>query len=84
MAKDKAVVENITLGMQMGITIAIFVYGGFRLDEKFAMSPIWVIVGMVLGISMAFYQLMKEVKRMDQMNRERKESNDSKKTSKWM
>jgi F0F1-type ATP synthase assembly protein I len=57
----QVVFAHITIGLQLGITMFIFVYGGHRLDLYFNKSPLFLIVGTVLGMCIGFYHLLKEL-----------------------
>lgn len=43
------------VGWYIGVCIILGVWGGLKLDEKFHTTPILVIVGLLAGISLAFY-----------------------------
>jgi len=43
------------VGWYIGICIFLGVFAGLWLDKKFDTSPILVIVGLILGITIAFY-----------------------------
>ena len=55
------VFAHLTIGLQLAITILIFVYAGYRLDLHFNKSPIFLLIGTVLGMSLGFYHLMKDL-----------------------
>ena len=83
MAKRKTsrvVFVNITIGLQLGITVFIFVYAGYRLDLYLDKSPLFVAIGTVLGMGIGFYHLMKELN----SETKKEESDKDKKTVKWM
>lgn len=52
---------HITIGLQLAITMVIFVYGGYRLDLYFDKSPLFVAIGTVFGMVLGFYHLMKNL-----------------------
>ncbi|MCU0847201.1 MAG: AtpZ/AtpI family protein [Spirochaetes bacterium] len=82
--KDKSskrtVFANITVGMQFGITVSIFVYGGYRLDLYLNKSPLFVSIGAMLGMVIGFYNLMKELSY--ETHKEKEDRN--KKRIRWM
>jgi len=45
----------IGVGWFVGVSILLGVWGGHWLDEKFGTSPVLVIVGLILGLVVAFY-----------------------------
>lgn len=49
------------MGWYVGISIFLGVVGGLWLDRKLHTSPILVIVGLLLGIIVAFYGLYKMI-----------------------
>ena len=50
-----AALRLVGVGWYIGICIVLGVGGGLKLDEKFNTTPILVIVGLILGIVIAFY-----------------------------
>lgn len=55
------VLAHLTIGLQLAITILIFVYGGYRLDLHFNRSPLFLVLGTVIGMVLGFYHLMKNL-----------------------
>ena len=43
------------VGWYVGISVLLGVLGGSWLDTKYATKPLWVIVGLVLGLVVAVY-----------------------------
>ncbi len=77
----KAVLTNVTAGMQLGITIFIFVYAGNELDEYYSKRPIFLIVGALIGFIAGFYNLLKDISRQDKIE---KENSEKKQPDKWL
>ncbi len=50
-----AALRLVGMGWYVGISILLGVLGGLWLDNKFNTKPILVIVGLILGIIIAFY-----------------------------
>lgn len=50
-------------GMQMLVIIAVFTFGGYWLDGHQGWSPWGTLVGSLLGIFLALYQVIKAVTR---------------------
>ena len=49
------------VGWYVGLCIVLGVFGGLRLDSKFDTSPILVMVGLILGVVIAFYGVYRMV-----------------------
>ena len=43
-------------------SILLFIFIGFYIDNHFDTSPVGIIIGMVLGLAVGFYQVVKVVK----------------------
>lgn len=57
----KVVFAHVTIGLQLAITMLIFVYGGHRLDLYFDKSPLFLIAGTIIGMCLGFYHLLKDL-----------------------
>jgi ATP synthase protein I len=55
MGRWEAALRFIGVGWFVGLSILLGVWGGHWLDEKFGTAPIMVIVGLILGLVVAFY-----------------------------
>ena len=55
MRRWEAALRFIGVGWFIGISILLGVLGGLWLDSKFGTKPILVIVGLILGLVVAFY-----------------------------
>ena len=55
MSRWKAALKLIGVGWYVGSCIVLGVFGGLWLDNKFNTRPILVIVGLILGVFVAFY-----------------------------
>ncbi len=52
------------MAFQMGITIGLFVYGGIKLDAYMQLeTPIWTLVGSILGVTIAITVVIRQVLR---------------------
>lgn len=69
----RVVFANITIGMQLAITILIFVYAGYRLDLYYGKTPLFLALGTFIGMSIGFYHLYKELLDMGRREKEEKE-----------
>lgn len=55
-----------SLGIQMGVIIALFTWLGTYLDKKQVNeTPVWTIVLSLLGVAGSLYLVIKEVRKMD-------------------
>jgi F0F1-type ATP synthase assembly protein I len=51
----------IGIGIEMAVTIVVFMYGGYRLDGWLGTAP-WLFVSLaLLGVAVAFYSFFKRV-----------------------
>jgi len=55
MSKWQAALEFIGVGWFVGISILLGVLGGLWLDNKLDTKPIFIIIGLILGLIVAFY-----------------------------
>lgn len=72
----RVVFGNITIGMQLAITILIFVFAGYRLDLYYEKSPLFLALGTFIGMSIGFYHLYKELLDMGKREKEAKEEGE--------
>lgn len=54
------------MGIQMGVTIALFVYGGVKADAYFGTKSTWTIILSLTGVFAGLYIVYKEVRKIDQ------------------
>lgn len=54
-----------SMGLQMGVAIAVFVYGGIELDKYLESDPLWTIVLSLTGVFAGLYLVFKEVQRIN-------------------
>ncbi len=80
---SQVVLSHITIGLQLAITILLFVIGGHELDKRYLTSPLFVAVGAVVGMVLGFYYFMKQIK--DEEDRtEKDKKDDGRPGAKWM
>jgi F0F1-type ATP synthase assembly protein I len=48
------------VGLEFGAIMALCVYGGFWLDQRFGLQPLGVCLGALVGLTTAMYHLLKE------------------------
>ncbi len=75
----RIVFAHITIGIQLAITILIFVLAGNWLDVRFNKSPLFLIIGTAFGMAIGFYHLLKDLQGEEQKDKRHKE----KKRVKW-
>ena len=61
MSRWAAALRLIGVGWYIGVCIVLGVLGGLWLDNKFNITPIMVIVGLILGVVVAFYGVYRMV-----------------------
>lgn len=66
----KSISMAATMGFGIAVSLAVLVGGGVWLDIKLNSAPLWTIIGLVLGLVAAVYQLWELVlaSREDQKN----------------
>ena len=80
-SSGKPVIVNITIGLQLAITILIFVYAGYRLDLYYKKSPVFLLIGTAVGMCLGFYHLLKELSRLNE--NQNIDPEEEKKRIKW-
>lgn len=73
-----------TAGLQLALILVLFVYGGYKLDVKFGSSPVFVLLGAILGMVFGLYNLLKGLKEVDRAMQEEKNEDKDKKRNKWL
>lgn len=77
-----------TIGIQLAITILVFLYGGFLLDKHFNSSPVFVVIGTIIGMGAGFYNLMKSLSELDRLLKRSQQGDNNNssgsKRRKWM
>lgn len=76
---NQFVFAHVTLGIQLAITIFIFVWIGYKLDLRYHTSPLFLIIGTVIGMVLGFYHLMKSLS----SEQEKEDVRSEKKSRKW-
>ncbi|KJS85475.1 MAG: hypothetical protein JM58_08535 [Peptococcaceae bacterium BICA1-8] len=69
MGKENNALKYVHFGISFGITMAVSIYLGFKggtwLDNRFNTYPLFLIVGILLGVSVTFKNLLDNLKRME-------------------
>ena len=78
-----------TIGIQLAVTLLLFLFLGHWLDERYGSSPWFVLIGTVLGMGVGFYNLMKSLSELDRMLKTGSEDDQGDQTGnkdrrKWM
>ena len=55
-----------SLGIQFAVTVLLFLAGGWWLDDKFATTPLFLLVGTLLGAGGGFYKLYRTLMDLDE------------------
>lgn len=65
------------IAAQMGVTIFLGAYFGKMLDEKYPSNKKWFTIGLTLfGVFLAMYNILRQLKRVNEKNDQEDESND--------
>ena len=80
---SRNVFAHITIGLQLAITVLAFLIGGYKLDNYYDKSPLFVTLGAFIGMSLGFYHLLKELKGLSKKEKD-DEKEDEEKRAKWM
>ena len=68
--KNSPAFKYINFGISFGITIAITVYvlflGGRWLDDRLGTAPLFMFLGVVIGVAAVFKRLITDLKTLDQ------------------
>jgi len=74
----------ISIGLQLSITIFIFMYAGHLLDAKYTETPIFTLLGAFIGMIIGFYHLIKllKVKKSDEPKLPKDENDENDKDNK--
>lgn len=65
----RALSDYFGLGLQVAVSFALFVLGGFWADEKLGTSPLFLLVGIVVGMVGMVLLLMKAVNNANKKKR---------------
>ena len=66
----RSVGPYLTLGIQLIVTILLFVFAGHWADGKFDTSPLLTLIGGLVGIAAGFYHFFKVVLKMGRKSEE--------------
>ena len=83
---SQVVAANITIGLQLAITILLFVFGGHYLDNRYDMSPLFVTIGAFTGMIFGFYYFIRQIQMEEKKQKAEivKPGEKEKKRVRWM
>ena len=55
MERRQAALRLVGLGWFVGVSVGVGIWGGRQIDERLDTSPLMVIIGLVVGVIVAFY-----------------------------
>lgn len=84
MKSGKNIFGNITVGMQLGLTVAAFVYAGYWLDLRYDKTPLFLSVGAIVGMIIGFYHMIKELGRLNPKKTDDRPVENKGKKTRWM
>ncbi|NLA05143.1 MAG: AtpZ/AtpI family protein [Firmicutes bacterium] len=62
----------ISFGLTMVLTILLGVYGGLWLDRRLGSTPLFLLLGIFLGVGAGFYNLWSELSKLNELNKKGK------------
>lgn len=78
----KALFAYSTIGLQLAITILVFIYIGFKLDQHYETNPWFVVAGTALGMIAGFYNLIRGLRQIENISKGGSEEKEERK--KWL
>jgi F0F1-type ATP synthase assembly protein I len=78
----KALFVYSTIGLQLALTILVFIYIGHKLDQHYRTSPWFVVAGTAIGMGAGFYNLIRGLASIDSVSSE--EGENATKRRKWL
>ncbi len=73
-----------TIGLELAATILAFVFAGYKLDEYYDKSPVFISIGACLGMAIGFYHLIKQLQSIDRIEKIEKGKAENKERKKWL
>lgn len=67
---------------QLAGSMVVLTLGGVWLDRKFGTSPLWVLVGALLGIGVGMYSFLRRVMHLAEQDRKQRERQDGQRPGK--
>ncbi|MCX7679736.1 MAG: AtpZ/AtpI family protein [Spirochaetes bacterium] len=79
---QKVIFAYSTVGIQLALFLVLFTYGGYKLDVRLGTSPLFILVGAMVGLAAGLYNLLKGLKEIDRYLKKTDSPND--KRRKWL
>ena len=73
-----------TMGIQLAATVTIFVIGGYKLDQHYERTPVFITIGAFLGMGIGFYHLVKQLKGIEEAEKRERALNKNEVRKKWL
>ncbi len=75
--KAASVLRFVGVGMSFGVTVGVYIWFlglflGRRLDARWGTEPWLMLLGIMLGIGLSFWSLLRQLKLLEQMEEKRK------------
>jgi ATP synthase protein I len=71
-----------TLGIQLALFMLLFVYAGFKLDNHFNTSPLFIVLGTFFGLGAGLYNMISGLKKIEKSGKEVNPEDQDK--TKWL
>ena len=65
-----------SIGISMTLTMLLAIFGGIWLDRRLGCSPLFLLVGIFLGVGAGFYNLWSELSKLIEIDKSRKLEED--------
>lgn len=75
-AKDRDIWQYTALGTEFVITFGLIVAGGYWLDRRLGMLPVWTLIAAGLGFAGAMYRLVRSARDLDRRAQEKERPAD--------
>ncbi len=82
-SSSRSIFAYSTIGIQLAATVIAFVIVGYKLDEHYNLSPVFITVGVFIGMGIGFYHLLKQLKGLDNLDKKEK-SREKEVRKKWL
>ena len=60
------------IGLQLGITVFLFVYAGYLADKRFSTEPLALILGLIAGVCLGIYNMIRVIRNIEEKIRKDK------------
>lgn len=73
----------LNFGVTAAVTIYLLMLGGQWIDDKFNSDPIFMMLGVLLGVAISFRSIFLKMKAIDKFEKNRKEAKELKTKNKY-